>query len=69
MTWMPSCELPAMRMTASLILETFGVPPDNASVAFVLLMNLKVNNFRGAKQTSTEDESARRHCPTKVSHE
>jgi hypothetical protein len=52
-----------------LILETFGVPPDNDSVAFVLLMDLKVNNFRGAKPTSTEDESARRHCPTKVSYE
>jgi hypothetical protein len=39
MTWMPSCELPAMRMTASLILETFGVPPDKDAVAIVSLMD------------------------------
>jgi hypothetical protein len=51
MAWMPSCELPAMRMTASLILETFGVPPDNDAVAIGSLMDFKVNNFRGAKWT------------------
>jgi hypothetical protein len=45
MTWMPSCELPAMRMTASLIFETFGVPPDNAAVAFVSLMDFKINSL------------------------
>ena len=50
MTWMPSCELPAMRMTASLIPETFVVPPDNDAVAIVSLMDLKVN-FLGAKWT------------------
>src|SRR5208283_2648130 len=31
-TWMPSCELPAMRMTASLIRETFGAPFGDAPV-------------------------------------
>jgi hypothetical protein len=45
MTWMPSCELPAMRMTASLILETFGVPPDNAAVAIGSLMDFKINSL------------------------
>jgi hypothetical protein len=37
---MPSCELPAMRITASLILETFGVPPGDAAV-IVSLMELR----------------------------
>ncbi len=27
MAWIPSCELPAIRMTASEIFETFGAPP------------------------------------------
>ena len=31
MAWMPSCELPAMRMTASLIFEIFGAPPDDGA--------------------------------------
>ena len=41
MAWMPSCELPAMRMTASLILEIFGVPPDDKAVSIVSLMELQ----------------------------
>ena len=45
MAWMPSCELPAMRMTASLILETFGVPPDNDAVVIVSLMDFKINSL------------------------
>jgi len=32
MAWMPSCELPAMRITASWIRETFGAPPEAAVV-------------------------------------
>ena len=39
MAWMPSCELPAMRMTASLIFETFGAPPEDDAVVIVSLMN------------------------------
>jgi hypothetical protein len=35
---MPSCELPAMRMTASGILEIFGEPPVDESASFVSLM-------------------------------
>jgi hypothetical protein len=38
---MPSCELPAMRMTASLILEIFGAPFDDGTSAIVSLMDLK----------------------------
>jgi hypothetical protein len=40
MAWMPSCELPAMRITASLIPETFGAPPGDA-VFFMSLMELR----------------------------
>ena len=39
MAWMPSCELPAMRITASLIFETFGAPPGDDAVVIVSLMN------------------------------
>jgi sulfur carrier protein ThiS len=35
---MPSCELPAMRMTASGIFETLGVPPAEVAVAVESLM-------------------------------
>ena len=43
MAWMPSWELPAMRMTASLIRETFGAPFDDAS-AIVSFMKPKIKN-------------------------
>jgi hypothetical protein len=69
MTWMPSCELPAMRMTASLILETFGVPPDKDAVAFVSLMDFKVKNLAVQSGSAAEDKSARRHCLITVSYE
>jgi hypothetical protein len=32
MAWMPSCELPAKRMTASDTFDTFGVPPPTGGV-------------------------------------
>ena len=32
MAWMPSCELPAKRMTASDTFDTFGVPPSTGGV-------------------------------------
>src|SRR5664279_3446373 len=41
MAWMPSCELPAMRMTASLIFCNFGAPPDGGTVVIVSLMELQ----------------------------
>ena len=41
MAWMPSCELPAMRMTASLIFAIFGAPPDGGTVVIVSLMELQ----------------------------
>src|SRR4030095_11248918 len=39
MAWMPSCELPAMRMTASLILVSFGAPvfPEGVRVVASLI--------------------------------
>src|SRR6185503_12292694 len=36
--WMPSCELPAMRITASDIFDTLGVPPDDCSVKVASLI-------------------------------
>src|SRR6516225_3394596 len=41
MAWMPSCELPAMRMTTSLMEETFFAPSDEAAPVIVSLMELK----------------------------
>src|SRR6185295_2620805 len=43
--WMPSWELPAIRMTASWIRETFGAPPAEVAVAvesLIKLLQLKV---------------------------
>src|SRR5580692_11080650 len=45
MAWMPSCELPAMRMTASLILEIFGAPFDDGASAIISLMELQKLNL------------------------
>jgi hypothetical protein len=39
MAWMPSCELPAIRMTASEILATFGAPPFDWTTALASLMD------------------------------
>jgi hypothetical protein len=38
MAWMPSWEFPAIRITASLIRETLGVPPDDWAAKLVSLM-------------------------------
>jgi len=40
MAWMPSWELPAMRITASETLETLGVPPADPAVNVVSLMKM-----------------------------
>ena len=41
MAWMPSCELPAMRMTTSLMEETLGAPPGDGMAVIVSLMESK----------------------------
>src|SRR5471032_1839556 len=38
MAWMPSCELPAMRITASLMDETFCAAPDDGALVVALLI-------------------------------
>src|SRR6185295_19837158 len=43
MAWMPSWELPAMRITASGILETLRSPPDDETAVVASLMK---NSFR-----------------------
>src|SRR6266850_1390299 len=54
MAWMPSCELPAMRMTASLIDETFDAPPDDgAPVVALLIRNLGTKEL--LRQSGFED--------------
>src|SRR5258705_2007466 len=40
MAWMPSCELPAIRMIASEILETLGAPPAFWALNAMSLMKL-----------------------------
>src|SRR6187397_1606565 len=47
--WMPSCELPAMRMTASEILEIFGPEPVGAASAESLMMYYKLTMWETAK--------------------
>src|SRR5712675_1929919 len=42
MAWMPSWELPAMRMTTSLMDEIFLAPSDEAAPVIVSLMELKI---------------------------
>src|SRR3974377_2031195 len=43
MAWIPSCELPAMRMTASLTFDTFG-PPPGGTATVRSLMRIKYFN-------------------------
>src|SRR5271154_1188397 len=40
MAWMPSCELPARRMTVSVIFETFGAPPVDGAATVESLMDV-----------------------------
>src|SRR5690242_13360726 len=59
MAWMPSCELPAMRMTASETLETLGVPPDGCAVNVASLMKPRFKNqIYPQGEGTTEDRSA-----------
>src|SRR5689334_12177734 len=51
--WMPSCELPAMRMMASEILEIFGDPPAVPAVSVESLMKVSVQ-FRFQCKGETE---------------
>jgi len=67
MAWMPSCELPAMRMTASLMDEIFCAPPDDdGTPAVALLIKKEPWNSRILKQggLTTEDIPVRHHATT-----
>src|SRR5436309_5137243 len=44
MAWMPSCELPAMRMIASETFDTLGAWPDGWAVNVASLMNPQFKN-------------------------
>src|SRR5512138_2633199 len=45
MAWMPSCELPAIRITASLTVEILGLPLDWAAGEGVLMANISIQFF------------------------
>src|ERR1700688_5135348 len=62
MAWMPSCELPAMRMTASLIFCNFGAPPDGGTVVIVSLMEPQVLKFT-ALQSGLGNLKENQHAP------
>jgi hypothetical protein len=49
---MPSCELPAMRMTASLMREIFFAPPADGAPVTVSLMELALKVINCAKEIS-----------------
>src|SRR6516162_4308641 len=69
MAWMPSCELPAMRMTASPIDATLGAPCDDASV-IVSLMKSRVKIDRNANVgPACEADSTQLRCTLTLSHE
>src|SRR5438105_14255474 len=52
--WMPSCELPAMRMIASEILEIFGEPPPVVAERVESLMRVSKIQFRFHRKGETE---------------
>ncbi len=53
MAWMPSWELPAMRMTASEIFETLGAPPSPRSVTIESLIK-SINQSLSARRKVRE---------------
>src|SRR5579863_2546765 len=64
--WIPSCELPAMRMTASLIRDTLDAPSDDDAPAAILLIKepWKLKSYTGKGGLTTEDVSVRHRCST-----
>src|SRR5436309_14569928 len=67
MAWMPSCELPAMRITASEIFEILGAPPEVwaakvASLMSRLIKYIAQKELQGeaADESSTIDRSEER---------
>src|SRR5437899_1562825 len=69
MAWIPSCELPAMRMTASEIRETFGVWPDGGAVKVASLMKThsqQSNTWQGDRNALKPVQRAHR-CPNRLS--
>src|SRR5579859_3478501 len=57
MAWIPSCELPAMRMTASLMRDTLDAPSDDDAPAAILLIKepWKLKSYAGKGGLTTED--------------
>src|ERR1035437_10514655 len=70
MAWMPSCELPAMRITTSLMAETFWATPDDGTLSIVSLMEPRIKRLTGLQRgfLTTEDESVRHRCFNTLSH-
>ena len=64
MAWMPSCELPAMRITASLIFDTFGAPPGGT----VVIESLMVLIAKLPPDAARQPEMARLHDTVALSH-
>src|SRR2546421_12587743 len=53
---MPSCELPAIRMMASEIFETFGAPPAFCAVNAMSLMKFLIQSLTELLQGQTSGE-------------
>src|SRR5437764_6277920 len=59
MAWMPSCELPAMRMIASETFDTLGAWPDGWAVNVASLMKPQIKpDVKLQGEGTTEDRSA-----------
>ena len=59
MAWMPSCELPAMRMTASETFEMGELPPEVVAVKVDSLMECALNVQAWPSQLSAQDVSSK----------
>src|SRR6185295_362633 len=63
MAWMPSWELPAMRMIASEIFEIFGEPPAVPEAVVVSLMKVSIQfRFRVRAKEVTESDQRGHRC-------
>ena len=66
MAWMPSCEFPAIRMTASEIFETCGLPPDVGAVIVDSLM--KFDSLKFVRSPAPALQFGEGAKPISVSH-
>ena len=68
MAWIPSWDLPAMRMMASEIFETFGAPPALGAATDESLMKTFYSNalgkFRGDDSTASRDKLCNIRLPS-----